>query len=440
MRLRFVVLALLSSALVIVSAPASALALRHHGPRHNHGVTIAATPNPILAGEGVLIYGQLNVSNPGGQTINLYHRVNPSHVFTLISKTKTLSNGFYEFTRAVGVVTTNRSWFVRAPGLPGNIHSRTVHERVAALVSLAASPATSTNGYDTNHPITFTGHVFPNHAFERVLLQVHTGLTGDDWKTLKDGHLGAGSNYAIKYRFRHPGDYDLRVAFPGDVRNIPGQSDSVSVTVQQTQVPDFTINTSAPITDDGSSATISGALDLSATTTADPGVSVTLWGHTDGQAYKPIGLPVVTGTDGSYSFTVSPTANTVYQVRTTFNPPPTRHSAQLFEGVRDVVSISASSPTAVVGGTDTFTGSVSPDKAGHVIYLQRFGADGDWHTVAIGFVNASSTYKFTWTFGTPGTKLFRVRIPGGPENVGGASPSVSIVVTLPAINTLPPAS
>ena len=251
MRMRFAVLALLSSAIVVVSSPASALAHRQHGPRHNHGLTINATPNPIIAGESVLIYGQLNGSNPSGQTIRLYHRVNPSHVFTLIGSTTTDALGFYEFTRPDGIVTTNRSWFVRAPALPGKVHSRTVDERVAALVSLTASTPPSVSGYDTNHPILFTGHVYPDHQFERVYLQEQTGVNGDDWKTLETGLLGPGSNYAIKYRFRRPGAHDVRVLFRSDARNIAGVSDTVTVAIQQAQVADFTINTSAPIIDDG---------------------------------------------------------------------------------------------------------------------------------------------------------------------------------------------
>jgi hypothetical protein len=47
-------------------------------PHHNHGLTINATPNPIIAGEAVLIYGQLHGSHPGGQKIVLHHRVNPA--------------------------------------------------------------------------------------------------------------------------------------------------------------------------------------------------------------------------------------------------------------------------------------------------------------------------------------------------------------------------
>ena len=436
MRLRFAVLAVLSSASIVAASPASALA---HGPRHNHGVTIAAAPELIDSGDGVLIYGQLNKPNHGGQVIDLYHRVNPSHGFTLIQTTKTLPDGFYDFTRADGVVTSNRSWFVTAPGQPGNVHSRTVHERVMALVSLTAGPPTSGNGYDTNHPILFTGHVDPNHAFEPVALQIQTATGGDDWHTIKTGLLGPGSNFAISYRFRVPNDYEVRAVFLGDARNLPAPSDSVPVTVQQTQVPDFTINTSAPVIYYGTPAELSGVLYLAGTSTSDPGVSVTLWGRTDGQRFHTIGLPTVTGTDGSYKFTVMPGNNTMYQVRTTFNPP-VRHTARLFEGVRDVVSMQASSPRSVVGGTVTFSGTVSPDKAGHVIYLQRLEADGDWHSVETSFVRFDSTYSFNWTFGYPGSHEFRARVPGGPENVGGASTPVTVQVGLPSIQSLPPAS
>ncbi len=74
-------------------------------------------------------------------------------------------------------------------------------------------------------------------------------------------------------------------------------------------------------------------------------------------------------------------------MRTTFAP--RRHTAVLFEGVQDVVTMTSSSPTSTVGGHVTFTGSVSPDKAGHVIYLQKLGKDGDWHTVEVRFVNTA---------------------------------------------------
>ena len=61
-----------------------------------------------------------------------------------------------------------------------------------------------------------------------------------------------------------------------------------------------------------------------------------------------------------------------------------------------------SSTTSEVGGHVTFTGTVLPDKAGHVIYLQRLGADGDWHNEEIRFVTNASTFQFGWTFGKAG--------------------------------------
>jgi hypothetical protein len=147
--------------------------------------------------------------------------------------------------------------------------------------------------------------------------------------------------------------------------------------------------------------------------------------------------------DGSYSFSVAgalaPSHNEVYQVRTEL--PPSRDSAQLFEGVRDIVTISPSSNGSMDGGSVTFTGGVVPIKVGHVIYLQKLGTDDNWHNVEVGVINANSHYSFTWTFGAVGSKQFRVRVPGGPENVGAASPTEAVTVTgLAPPSSLPPAS
>jgi hypothetical protein len=434
MRSRLAVLASLLAAGSVAVAPSVASA----APHHNRGLTINVTPNPILAGEGVLIYGQLNTAPVGGQTIVLFHHISGSHIgYTRIGSATTNAAGFYEFTRAEGVVLTNRSWFVSEDGIHG-VHSRTVRERVAALVSLAANTTTT----DTDHPIVFTGHVTPNHRFQRVLLQEQDGLSGNDWKTVASGIVGPGSNYAITNRWRRPGVHDVRVLLRGDVRNTAGVSDTVTVSIEQAQVADFTINASpADIITDGSALTISGVLDQAGTTTAEPSIAVTLWGHKAAQPYQAIAT-TTTAADGSYSFQLlgglAPAHNEVYQVRTTLAPH--RHTAQLFEGVRDVVSIAPSSLVSTVGGQVSLTGSVTPTKAGHVIYLERLGADGDWHVVEVGVISASSNYSFTWTFGTSGSKEFRVRVPGGPENVGGASPAVTIAVTLPPVTSLPPAS
>ncbi|MGA9860347.1 MAG: hypothetical protein WBQ18_20950 [Solirubrobacteraceae bacterium] len=385
-------------------------------------------PNSVIAGEPVLIYGQLKGSDHANKTIYLYHRINPNRHFSLISVRKTNSFGQYEFTRAEGVVLTNRSWFVRGPGFT---HSRTVHERVAALVSLAASSPT---GF-TRHPIVFSGHVTPDHAGNIVLLQAQKG-SSDDWRTIKRGRLDASSDYNIPFAWRVPGAYNVRVLFRRDARNVAAPSDSASVVIQQTEVPDFTIQTSDPIVANGQSATISGTLDQPGATTAEPSTSVSLFAAQPGTSAFHELTTTTTAADGSYSFAnVSSTTNQLYQVRTTFAP--ARHTAVLFEGVQDVVTMQASSQTSTVGGSVTFSGNVSPDKAGHVIYLQRLGKDNDWHTVQTRYVDSASNYQFNRTFGTAGTKEFRTRITGGPANIGGASTPVTIDVTQPSLSSLP---
>lgn len=432
MRPRLVVLATVAMALFAVAAPSIVDA----APRHNRGLTINVTPNPILAGEGVFIYGQLNDPPIAGQTIVLYHHLAGSRRgYTRIGRTTTDARGFFEFTRAENVVMTNRSWFVREAGAHV-IHSRTVYERVSALVSLTAS----TQAADTRQPVVFTGHVDPSHAGERVLLQQQVG-SSDNWHTLKSGALGPGSNFSITHRFRFPGDRDVRILFPGDARNLSGASDPVTVSIEQKQVPGFSITSTDPLVFYGQPVTISGVLDTNGSGNApQANTPVTLWARNAFQGQVTPVADTTTGANGGYTFAPQlPAFNTIYQVRTTL--PPHRHSAALFEGVRDAVGMTASATTATVGQQITLNGTVLPDKAGHVIYLQRLGSDGDWHNVEIRAVHFGSAFGFTWTFGKAGTYQFRARITGDSANVGGASAPVTIQVA-PASNpaTLPPAS
>ena len=428
MRLRFTVLAcaLAAFAFTAISGVASA------APQHNRGLSIHAVPHQILAGEPVLIYGQLKGPDHGNQLIRLYHRINPKPFFSLIGITRTDSLGNYDFTRAEGVVVSNRSWFVRGPA---NTHSRTVHERVGAEVSIASVPA-AVNGVisqTTRHPVVFSGHVVPDHAGGQVLLQAEKG-TSDDWTTIKRGKIGPGSNYQISAAWRTPGERDVRAVFPGDARNTRGVSDSLSVDISQAEIAGFSINTSDPVVVIGSGSTISGVLDQPGTTTPEPNTSVSLYSHVPGNGPYKLGPIMSTNSQGMYSFPVQTNTNELYQARTTFSP--ARHSAQLFQGVQDQVSMSGPM-TSTVNGHITFTGSVAPGKAGHVIYLEKLGKDNDWHVVEVRFVKSNSTFQFGWTFGTAGTKEFRARITGGPVNVGAASAPVTVAVTQPALSSLP---
>jgi hypothetical protein len=407
--------ALLCALTAFAAVPASAGA----APRHNDGLTIAATPNHIVAGTGVLIYGQLKGSDVADQTIYLYHRIVPASQFTIISTTTTNASGYYEFTRADGVVITNRNWYVTGPNAA---HSRTIHERVASTLTLSESSSATTTG----QKVLFTGTVYPSHPNEKVLIQTQDSTRGNGWRTVAAGSTNAASAFSIPKAFRDAGDYTLRAVLPTDARNIAGSSDSDTLEVQQTQNPSFTITSSAPAIIVGSSATISGTLYAAgSTTTPDPAIPVTLYARGVNGAFQAIASATTQG-DGSYTFSEAPLNNTVYKVETTSAP--IARTAGLFEAVADSVSLAASTTTTSVGSVVNFSGGVTPDHTGHLIYLQIQTPKGGWQNVAEEQVSTGSRYSFNYDFGQPSTFTVRVRIFGGPENVGAGSAPVTVTV------------
>ena len=425
-------LALLMASLMAL--PGSASAHRHwHHPHYNDGLTIAATPDPITAGQGVLIYGQLQGPNNANRRVYLFHRINPASEFTVIGSRVTNAQGYYEFVRADGVVVSNRNWFVTGPG---HTHSRTIHELVSAVVTLNANTTTTAT---TSQPVQFSGSVFPAHPHQRVLLQAQDSASGDGWHTISSTYTRADSSFALSYKFRTPGSYTLRAYFQGDRRNTPGQSDELSLTVQQQQNPSFTIASSAPVIVNGQTATISGKLyTAGSTTTTQPNAAVVLYGRTLAGGFKAL-QSGTTDSSGGYSFTVMPSRNTIYHVETAGTP--REKTANLYLGVQDVVTIALSSSTTTVGGSVTITGTVTPEHSGHAIHLEAQNPSGDWVVLKTGYVSPASTYSFTFTPGEMGTLQLRTRITGGPVNVGGASTPVTLTVSGAApVSSLPPAS
>jgi hypothetical protein len=424
MRLAQTMLACALSACACVAAPAVA----DGAPGHDRGLTIHAVPRTILAGESVLIFGRLEGPGRADQTIDLYHRVAPAPSFSLIGTTTTNALGLYEFTREEGIVETNRSWFVRGPD---GTHSKTIAEHVLASVSLAASAATGT----TLTPLVFSGNVAPDHTGGLVSLQ-EENPAGTGWVGLKRAIIGPGSDYQISYAWRVPGAYAVRAVFHGDLRNDTAPSDPVTVLISQAQVPWFTIDSSDPIVPVLTPVTISGVLDQARTTTPQPDTSVTLFEREPGTAGFSAVATTVTASDGAYSFAdVESDTNELYRVSTTFAPHTA--SALLFEGVQDSVTLQAGTVTALVGDQVTFSGNVSPDQAGNLIYLEQQGPAGGWRVVATGFVSPSSTYGFNWTVGTAGPDVFRTHITGDPANLGNVSAPVTVFVSLPPVAALP---
>ncbi len=424
MRSRMPVLASACVAAAAVAVPSVAGA----APIHDRALSIHVTSSHVVSGSPLTIYGRLVGPHNGDRQITLYHRINPATQFTVISRTHTNDAGQYDFPRADGVVNTNRSWFVRGPE---RTHSQTIHESVAAEVTISASATSGT----TRHPLTFSGQVTPGQTGSRVALQVENAA-GTSWHTVKVARVTQGSNYTIAYAFRTPNSYNVRAAFLGDGRNTPAASDPTSVIVNQRQAPYFTISTSAAIVPSNTLTTISGTLDQSNTSTPEVNTDVGLYAHVPGSGTYTLAQSATTDASGDYSFSTQSDTNELYQVRT-INASPAQATAQLFQGVQDTVMMATSAASSSVGSTVTFTGSVAPPKAGHSVFLEKLGADGHWQIVETSTISSTSTFSFNWTFGSQGTKQFRARVVGGSVNVGGASAPITETVALPAVSQLP---
>jgi hypothetical protein len=114
-------------------------------------------------------------------------------------------------------------------------------------------------------------------------------------------------------------------------------------------------------------------------------------------------------------------------------------SALLFIGVQDSLTAQASTTTINQGQSVSFTGTVLPNKAGHVIYLQQQDAGGDgWHAIAVSRVAPGSTYSIPQAFYEAGKVTVRVKITGGPDNQGAVSSPFTITVNpIPASSLVP---
>jgi phospholipase C len=220
-----VVAVLAGGGAIALATSVAAAAPKAHHCRHQvrcvHGITIHAVPNPSSEGAPVTIFGRLRGLREAGVRVVLWHKLPHQQRFSRISRTTTNAAGHYEFFRADGVVTTNRKWYVRAAGH----RSRTIRERVRALVTLNASNPSPSAG----DQVTFTGGVTPSHAGQHVLLELLGG--GFGWRVIARPRLDASSNFTATYMFASAGTVMLRVVLPGDPRNVRSFSPLLTLSV-----------------------------------------------------------------------------------------------------------------------------------------------------------------------------------------------------------------
>jgi hypothetical protein len=442
MRNRYLVVAVAAAASLLALVPAGASAHKHSNPSGRCGVNLNVAPRQITAGDSVVAFGRLHCARPAnaaGQTVQLFEHAHGTPGYTLAQSTSTDARGFYELTQAG--VQSDSSFYVRSH----RAQSGRRRVRVAAQVTLSGPPEGTQLLTGRPNQVTFTGTVSPADTGARVILQRQNALTGNEWRRIDRGTVGPGGAFSIVHRFIVPGDANLRVIVRSDGVNIPSPSNVLTYEISQAQNPRLTINASSDPIFFGQAVTVSG---VAAGAASQP---VTLLARTVRQrGFAPV-AEVSTNASGEYTFPAqSPVNSTFYEVAATEAPcaadPHPRackaivnKSAVLYEGVKDVLTAAVSQSTVQAGQTLTFTGTVAPDHTGHIIYLERQNVgNGNFHIVEVATVGAGSAYSIAHTVYAPGTKVFRVRIPGGPENEGAASTPFTIQVTPAPASSLPP--
>jgi hypothetical protein len=429
--------AVVAAASLLALAPAAASAHKHPSPRGRCAIDIKLTQQRISAGESTQLFGQLKCGrrvNPVAQTVQLYAHAAGTAGYVPVGSTTTEAEGFYKFTSPVE--NANTSFYVRSDGA----QSGRKRLRVEVQVTLTGPPEGTQIETGAPNSETFSGTVTPADVGARVILQRQNAVNGEEWHRIGFGEVVAGGptggTYTIAHTFRVPGDASIRVLVRSDGLNVPSASTPLEYEISQAQNPSLTIASSADPITYRQSVTISGVL-AGATTPQ----TVTLLGRTiHQQRFAPI-AEASTGAGGSYSFAAqSPVNSTLYRViardQSCATAPmgrckaPVLKSAILYEGVKDVLTAEASPTTLSAGQAVTFSGTVAPDHAGHVIYLERENASGnDFHVVQKGYVLPNSTYSIVHQVYVPGTKVYRIDIPGGPDNGRAVSQLFPVLVT-----------
>jgi len=442
--------AVATSAALLTLAPAFASAAgRHHaGLRSASGchVSLRVAPRLLAAGGKVTATGLLKCDQGSveAQAVTLYQGSVTTPGYTADGTGTTEKNGEYKIETPTPL-TANSHFYAVADGAQSAY--KTV--KVVALVELNG-PADGQQlqaGLRTGHRnrVTFTGTVSPADVGALVVLQRQNALTGNEWHRIGAGRVVAGPNpsqgiFSIVHQFVVPGDADIRAVIRSPYRNAPGQSNILTYEISPAQNVALTINSSADPIIVGEHVTISGVLAGGSDT------PVTLLARNVHQhGFAPVALAKTNATTGAYEFPAqSPVDSTLYEVQGNG-----RISAVLYEGVRDSLMAVSPGTSTQVGETLTFSGTVSPDIIGHVIYLEQQDASGPgFHVVEVSTITATG-FAIEHTVYEAGTSVFRVRIPGDPQNGGGVSQSFPITVApapsaaaikpeSPGNSTLPP--
>jgi hypothetical protein len=431
------------AAMTALMAPAAAVA----APSHAHSSALAggcainliAEPYQVASGEAAQLFGRLRCVGDAntGQTVTVYEEAAGASEFTVLGTATTGTNGFYSIVDPK--LTADTTFYASA----GSARSVDRVIKVAPVVTFAGPTETAAHSTEgaalftgPRHRVTFTGTVSPADVGAEVVLQRQnassSGFTWfEQWRAIQLGIVGPGGNYSISHAFVLPGDANLRVLIRRHRRFIVrGLSNTLSYEISQPENSSLTLDASANPISDGGTVTLTGKV------AGASDVPVTLTAHTDGSDPFVTVATATTNAAGEYTFTQSPQTSTYYQVHSG-----SAKSTVQFEGVTYVLTAALSTNTVHSGEPVTFSGTVTPIHAGHVVYLERqnIGPRVGFHVVDTGAVSATGTYTITdYLFGL-GTGLYRVVIPGDFANQAQPSQTFPITVTEPTPSLVSPA-
>lgn len=421
--------AIAATATLLVLGPASAWARRPPGHKHaspigNCRIDLFAEPHTVTSGEAIEVFGQLVCpgASSQGQTVTIYGRSVGSPGLKVLSTPTTVAGGFYSFVESD--VTTDSYFYASTAGA----RSATKTVRVAPVVTLGGPPETLPLFTGLSNRVTFSGSVNPADKGAEVALQRENSASSEEWHVIQLGEVGAGGAYSITHTFGVPGDANLRVVVRAHRKfSVRGISNTLSYGISQKQLPGLSINTTSYSIAYGSPVTISGTL------AGGAGKMVTLETRTPGKEFEKV-TSVQAGSGGDYKFVTMPLQNVTYRVTGG-----TRNSAVLFEGVKYGLTAGISGTTVQSGQSLTFAGTVTPANVGKAVYIERenhFG--GGFHVVDVGTVAPGGTYSIAdFIFGS-GKAVFRVKVPGDPDNQATFSALFPVEVTAGPPSALKP--
>ena len=411
-----------AAATVLALAPAGASAA--HGPKLGTGpcrLTELAEPHIAISGESGQVFGQL-ICGPSsvGQTVTVYEHAAGGSLQVLGTAT-TGAAGFYSI--VAPALTTNTTFYSTAAGLKSPM--RVI--RVSPQVSLAGPPESKAIITGRRGAVIFSGTVSPADAGAEVVLQRENSSSFEEWHVIQIGIVSRNGAYSFTHVFSGPGEANIRAVVRAHRKiSVRGVSNALSYTISQAENPRLTLNTTASQITFGQSSTLSGVV---AGAVSQP---VTLWSRELNGVFA-VAAKGTTDSTGKYSFPQAPQHNTVYRVTSG-----AVSSALLVQGVKFLLTANASGTSVPSGGTLTFSGTVSPAIAGHVVYLQRENTGGGpFNVVDVGTVAADGSYSITHVMIGAGKGVFRVKIPGGPNNQAASSQLFNIEIT-PAVPILGP--